>query len=414
MTDVMTREEQTLGPEEQVAFRDLIDFPSTTYAAFGLYKYPAKFIPHVIAYVLKNYAHPRAKVFDPFAGYGTVGVVSRLYDCDYELWDLNPIIEILHDITMLPPRDIPTRELIGKMASSKEEFVPDWSRFGYWFPPEFVPVLTRAWGFYHSLDDEYSRLLLTIPLLKASRNFSLDDMGRMKLSRSPKSKERIGQLIAGDWKTRFYEAVKLEVENVLRKLIEYQGLAPKRTKAVVRGGIDTLSTSLDEEKDILITSPPYLQSQEYIRQAKMDLFWLGHSETEIRKLSRLEIPYRNLPRRPVNSPTFSAIRDEIEEEHMRTVYDRYFHGVLGALSRLQEKITSRLFLFVGRSSLRGRPIPIDSIFTEHFTQMGWVHEKTLIDTIVARRVFSYHVNPATNIEDKRTATENLVILRKPK
>lgn len=402
-----------MGPEEQVAFRDLIDFPSTTYAAFGIYRYPAKFIPHVIAYVLKNYAHSRAKVFDPFAGYGTVGVVSRLYDCDYELWDLNPIIEVLHRITMLEPREIRTRELIDKMVSSEEEFMPDWSKFDYWFPPEFVPILTRAWGFYHSLDDEHARLLLTIPLLKASRNFSFDDMGRMKLSKSPKSKERIMQLIAGDWKKRFYETVRRETENVLQRLSEYQSLAPKMTKAVVRGGVDTLSTNLDEEKDILITSPPYLQSQEYIRQAKMDLFWLGHSEMEIKNLSRLEIPYRNLPPRPVNSPTFSVIRDDIEEEHIKKIYDRYFHGILGALSRLQDKITSRLFFFVGRSSLRGRPIPIDTIFAEHFTQMGWIHEKTLIDTIVARRVFSYHVNPATKIEDRRTATENLVILRRP-
>ncbi len=402
-----------MGPEEQVAFRDLIDFPSTTYAAFGLYRYPAKFIPQVIAYVLKNYAHAGAKVFDPFAGYGTVGVVSRLYDCDYELWDLNPIIEVLHRVTMLEPREIPVKELIEKMVSSEEEFVPDWSKFGYWFPPEFVPTLTRAWGFYHSLDDEYTRLLLTIPLLRASRKFSFDDMGRMKLSRSPKSKERIGHLIAGDWKTRFYETVRLETKNVLQRLKEYQSLAPKMTKSVVKGGIDTLTAGLEEEKDILITSPPYLQSQEYIRQAKMDLFWLGHSETEIKKLSTLEIPYRNVPPTPVKSATFSAIRREIGEERIKKVYDRYFYGILGALSRLQEKIASRLFLFVGRSSLRGRSIPIDSIFAEHFTQMGWVHEKTLIDTIVARRVFSYGVNPATNIEDKRTATENLVILRRP-
>jgi hypothetical protein len=390
----------------------LVDFPSTTYAAFGIYRYPAKFIPHVVAYVLKNYAHPGTKVFDPFAGYGTVGVVSRLYDCDYELWDLNPIIEVLHRVTMLEPREIPLRELMDKMASSEEEFVPEWSNFSYWFPPEFVPVLTRAWGFYHSLDDEYTKSLLAIPLLKASRDLSFDDMGRMKLSRSPKSKQRIDQLMAGDWKTKFYGMVRLETENVLRRLSEYQSLAPRETKGVVRGGIDTLSTELDEEKDILITSPPYLQSQEYIRQAKMDLFWLGHSESEIKKLSTLEIPYRKLPSGRVNSPTFSAIRNEIEEEHMRNVYDYYFHGVLGALSRLQDRITSRLFLFVGRSSLRGRSIPIDSIFVEHLTEMGWVHEKTLIDKIVARRVFSYRVNPATNIEDRRTATENLVILRR--
>jgi len=72
-----------------------------------------------------------------------------------------------------------------------------------------------------------------------------------------------------------------------------------------------------------------------------------------------------------------------------------------------------MFLFVGRASMRGKPVPIDEIFAEHFSSLGWVHESTLKDKIVARRLFSYKVNPATGIEDMRTPTENLVILKKP-
>jgi dTDP-D-glucose 4,6-dehydratase len=44
------------GKTKKVSFRKTIELPSTTYATFGLYRYPAKFIPHVIAYTLKNYA----------------------------------------------------------------------------------------------------------------------------------------------------------------------------------------------------------------------------------------------------------------------------------------------------------------------------------------------------------------------
>ena len=62
--------------------------------------------------------------------------------------------------------------------------------------------------------------------------------------------------------------------------------------------------------------------------------------------------------------------------------------------------------------MRGRVIPIDRVFAEHFVELGWVHEATLVDTIVARRMFSYRVNPATNLKDKRTPVENLVILRR--
>ena len=76
-----------------ILFRKSVEeIPSTTYGTFAIYKYPAKFIPQVIAYVLKNFAEPGMKIFDPFAGYGTVGVVSRVYGHDYILWDLNPIL----------------------------------------------------------------------------------------------------------------------------------------------------------------------------------------------------------------------------------------------------------------------------------------------------------------------------------
>ncbi|MDZ4230932.1 MAG: hypothetical protein U1B77_03845, partial [Dehalococcoidales bacterium] len=59
--------------ERPVIFRELTpEIPSTTYATFGLYKYPAKFIPQVITYALTTYGRPGMSVIDPFAGYGTV------------------------------------------------------------------------------------------------------------------------------------------------------------------------------------------------------------------------------------------------------------------------------------------------------------------------------------------------------
>lgn len=398
--------------EKKVLFRNLVDIPSTTYATFGLYRYPAKFIPQVIFYVLENYRQYGTKVFDPFAGYGTVGIVSRIYGCDYELWDLNPLLKIFHAVATLKPRRVEVKELLHRVANSHEEFVPRWSRLHYWFPQEFLPFLYNVWGFYHSLDDRYLKLLLTIPLLKTTRYFSYDDMQRLKLSKSPKSERRVRSLLACDWKARFLQMLEEEIGRVLKGIQEYSELSPKQTRAVIKSGVDTLRMELKEEKDILITSPPYLQSQEYIRQAKMDMFWLGYPEDEVRRLSKLEIPYRDVEVQSIYSQTFSRYRDGIKEDHLRKVFDRYFYGVLGALTRLQERLRSYLFLFVGRASMRGCPIPIDRIFVEHFTSLGWVHDATMVDTIVTRQMFPYRINPATGIKDERTPTENLVILRR--
>ena len=149
---------QGTASERAVVFRDLVpEIPSTTYATFGLYKYPAKFIPQVIAYALKTYAQPGMSVFDPFAGYGTVGTVARIYDHDYELWDLNPLLGHLHPIAVMPAPEVDADRLIGEMRAHRDPFVPDWPSVAYWYPERFPPLLSEVWGFYHNLKNHELR-----------------------------------------------------------------------------------------------------------------------------------------------------------------------------------------------------------------------------------------------------------------
>lgn len=401
-----------LENQKEIQFRKTINFPSTTHATFGLYRYPAKFIPHVIAYILLKYSDQTMTVFDPFAGYGTVGVVSRIYGNPYELWDLNPLLDVLHKISIMRPISIKEDQLFKEMSFCNKEFLPDWSRLEYWYPKDFISFLSKIWGYYHSLLDEEKKLIITIPLLKVSRYFSYDDAQRQKLSRSKKSLQRVARLLDSNWKEKFYELLSHELKRVVRGINEYQELSPKNVNFNVYSGVDSLKQDLKREKDILITSPPYLQSQEYIRQAKLDLFWLGYKEDYIKKLSKLEIPYRDIDPTEIYSRTYEKYLNNIKEDHIRNVFQRYFWGVLGALSRLQKKITTYMFLFVGHASSRGISVPIDRILIEHFAELGWKHEITLIDKIVSRRLFSYKVNPATGITDARTKVENLIILKR--
>jgi len=397
---------------KEVQFRKCIKLPSTTYGTFALYRYPAKFIPHVIAYILSKYSNPDMTIFDPFAGYGTVGVVSRLYGNQYELWDLNPLLSILHKIAIMKPIQIEEDEIFDEIRFNKRTYLPDWSSIEYWYPKEFIPFLAEIWGYYHSLPENEKKLILTIPLLKLSRYFSYDDFQRQKLSRSSRSIKRISDLLEIDWKKKFFELLAVEINRVIRGINDYQRLFPQDVKFNVYAGVDTLRHELREEKDILITSPPYLQSQEYIRQAKLDLFWLGYKEEQIKHLSKLEIPYRDIDPVEIRSRTYDRYLNNIKEAHIKKIYQIYFWGVLGALSRLQKRINRYIFLFVGHASSRGTSVPIDKIFVEHLSEFGWKHEITLIDKIVSRRMFSYKVNPATGIADARTKVENLVILKR--
>jgi hypothetical protein len=221
-------------------------------------------------------------------------------------------------------------------------------------------------------------------------------------------------LLTSDWEKTFYEILEQELRRAIRKIDEYSKLCPVATDSIIKGGIDALNNCLTEQKDILLTSPPYLQSQEYIRQAKMDLLWIGYSEERIKELSKLEIPYREVKPQTIKSQIYEISRNKINDERLKKIYDRYFWGVLGALSNLQKDVGSFLLLFVGRASVQGQPVLIDRIFAEHLSDFGWSHEITLIDKIATRRLFQYDKNPATNREEKRvrTKTENLVVLKR--
>ena len=304
-----------------MVFRDLVpEIPSTTYATFGLYKYPAKFIPQVIAYALKTYASPGTSVLDPFAGYGTVGAVARIYGHDYELWDLNPLLERLHAVAVAPPPVVDAAALVDEMRAYRSPFVPDWPNAAYWYPEAFMPMLSEAWGFFHSLEDEYLRRALLIPLMKTTRYFSYNDERRQKLSRSNIARERTEKLEREDWRDAFYRRVQAGVEHVLAAQKEYAKLGPKPVRSTVRAGVDGLATTPETGHGVLITSPPYLQAQEYIRASKMDLFWLGHSAAEVRELGKREFPYQDVPEIPVHSETyFECLRDIREPAHGEAV-----------------------------------------------------------------------------------------------
>jgi len=393
-----------------ILFRNTIpEIPSTTYGTFAIYKYPAKFIPQVIAYVLKNYAKPGMKIFDPFAGYGTVGVVSRVYGYAYELWDLNPIIDVIHKTAIMKPPSVNVHDLIKALKNSKEEFIPKWSNLSYWFPEEFIPVISQAWGFAHSLDDE-TKYVLLIPLINVTRYFSYGDEKVHKLYKSKYSRKKVEKLLKSDWEKQFYAMLEREIHTLLKKVWEYDRLKPKDVNCRIRSGVDILETKLDSNVNILITSPPYLQAQEYIRSTKLELFWLGYDEDYIRSLSKKEIPYRSVNKIKIYSEKYYGFREKIKEEHLKVLYDRYFHAILKAFSSLSENVTDYMCIFVGPAKIRTMPISIDDIIIEHLQKFGWKHEITFIDTIVSRVMFESKVNPASGEKDNRIKTEHLVVL----
>lgn len=248
--------------------------------------------------------------------------------------------------------------------------------------------------------------------MKVTRYFSHADEKISKLYKSKYSEEKVRKLLSSNWRNKFYSLLEREILSLIKKLEEYNSLHPASVKFKIKAGIDTLNEKLRNDVDILITSPPYLQAQEYIRSVKLELFWLGYNEKYIKELSKKELPYNKPSKIKIFSPSYYEYREKIHEKHLLELYDAYFFSILKAFSNLGKNVKNKMCIFVGPAKIRGTPIPIDEIVKEHLCENGWKHKITMIDKIVSHSIFGVKINPASGLNENRMATEHLVVLER--
>ncbi|MEM0324625.1 MAG: DNA methyltransferase [Nanopusillaceae archaeon] len=413
----------------EIVFREIVKLPSTTYATHGLYMYPAKFIPHVVRYVIEKYSKEGDWIFDPFAGYGTVAIEATLTNRNALLWDLNPITKVL-TYASIYRGDISLEDFEINWEYDNP-FHPRWKNILYWHPKEFYDILSKLWGYWHfeiynkakKKEEIQKAYLIAIPLFKITRYFSYSDEKISKLYKSKYAIEKVNTLLSVNWKRKMIEMYWNEVRKIVKKIEDYKKFNPRevyievKTSRKLNGKLvifDAIREKLDRDINLMITSPPYLQAQEYIRSFKLELAWLGFSENDLRELRKHEIPYNNSVFVDVRSRKYQELRKEIlkfKNDKLLKIFDTYFRSLISVLNNIYEK-TEIVAIFIGPVKVRTLRIPIDEIIREHLEFIGFKHVETLRDKIVVRRLFKTKVNPATGLEDERTPTEHLLVMRK--
>ena len=177
-------------------------------------------------------------------------------------------------------------KLLEGMQGSKHQFIPAWSNVAYWYAPEMLEVLSKYWGFIHNTDNTVYSTIVKAALLKASKRFSYTEDRTPKLARSKRKLQAIEELLKENWREQLDEMVHSLSLKTLRSLNDFvvytqQNCFEHLGQVEFYGGVDSSNVAVPRVCDALITSPPYLQAQEYIRSTKMELFWLGHTEADV-------------------------------------------------------------------------------------------------------------------------------------
>lgn len=400
---------------ELVSFRELVpEIKDTGYLTHSIFYYPAKFIPHVVKYALDSFTKEGDWVVDPFAGSGTVGVEAYLGKRNTFLLDLNPLLNYMIPLKVRTEKDRLSENSLSKMldglAESRHDFTPAWSNLTYWYPPEMLEVLSRYWGFIKNSEQQTYTAIIQSALLKASKHFSYAEHRTPKLFRSKSKRKYVEELLQTDWTEKLQKMIRSHSLETLRNMNDFATFTKHHDNYVeFKGGVDASYFSFHRAFDVLITSPPYLQAQEYMRTVKMELFWLGYNNEDIRKLSRLEIPYRKADR-VIQTPTLDKVRNKLMREDLVKLLDSYFCHTINALENAmsQLKTNGTACIFIGNPLIDGIQVEIWRILMEHFTDNGYAFKNLYEDRIKHRQLFGTRKNK--NPDGMKS--EFLLILRK--
>jgi hypothetical protein len=317
-----------------ISFRSLVpEIEDTTYLTHALYYYPAKFIPQVVRYCIREYSPKGGWIVDPFAGSATVGLESFLCQRNAILLDLNPLLTHIVQLKIqVRQTDLDERVLhreIEALKRSQITFLPDWSNIAYWYPPQILERISRYWGWQRQMEPSPYKLILQAALLKASKQFSYAEHRTPKLFKSKSKLAEMERLLQQDWQTLLDDLIARTAFDALERVRQLARLTQGYDSQIIAyGGVDSTEFRWQEQYpiDCVLTSPPYLQAQEYIRTSKLDLYWLGYSEDDIKRLSKLEIPYRRADR-IIETPTLNCIREQITRTDLRALLDSVHHRI---------------------------------------------------------------------------------------
>ena len=406
-----------LDDPELVSFRDLVpDIINTGYLTHSTHYYPAKFIPQVVKYCIQKYSNEKDLIIDPFAGSGTVGLEAYISNRDSFLLDINPILNHIIPIKIYTGKQMLDKKILYAMLEDIEKsnsyFRPSWSNINYWYPDDFLEVLCRYWGYQKQLENGIYSHIIETSLIKVSKHFSYAEHKIPKLFKSKRKRKYIEEILQNNWRKKIIKmiyGISLETLDNINQFIKLtKNLNPH---VEYYGGVDSSSYEFEPTLKFngLITSPPYLQAQEYIRTSKLDLYWLGYNEKQIKNISRLEIPYRK-PSRIISTKTLDDIKNDLKRKDLKRTSDSYFSHTIDTLERSMNKMKdgSNACIFIGNPTVDGIPVEIWRILKEYFVEKGYYFEGVYEDEIKTRQLFGSR----NNKNPKGMKSEYMLILKK--
>lgn len=282
----------------------------------GLHRFAAKYIPRVPAWALEQFADENSVVLDPFCGSGTtlVEALSRTreavgIDCD----PLACLIASAKTTSICPSKIRELSDVLRKDAvvapSTLTPPMPDIVNFNHWFSAASWGVLQELLKGIVSLGctEEEKTFFLAVFSSVVRRVSNADDQTQ-KTYVSGTLKKSPPEVVPTFW--RAFDKAVCGLEDLEK--VRLHGASAR----IERGDASNIPLP-SNSVDLIITSPPYLDSVDYMYNFMLEYFWLGpllgvSSRKQFNSMRRAVTGAKN-PKREAEVLIPSSLKDLILE-----------------------------------------------------------------------------------------------------
>lgn len=357
----------------------------TTKITHSIHPYPAKFIPQIPKRIIEEFSNERHTILDPFCGSGTTLLEAKILGRNSIGFDINPIGVLTSRVKTEPlvPEDIDIIKNVVKEINNKldnkdfeEAWVPDIPRIDHWFKKDVQKALGAIISEIRKVENLRIRRFLNLCVSSILVSVS-----------NQESDTRFAAITKKTSAKKVKEAFNTKIKQLTEKLNELSSLEFKNNTKTKVFLADTRKMSKyikERSADLVITSPPYLNSYDYYLYHKFRTFWLNY---------------------PENNKEMLAVKDVQENE----IGSRYkFSGQNGndiisfkknMIECLKEirKVTKpgkMIFFLVGDSIVRGKFIKMDLFYKELGEEAGLEYVSSISYDMakISRSFVSQNVN----------------------
>lgn len=332
-------------------------------------------------------------MLDPFCGTGTVMVEAMRNGWDSIGVDINPVAALIAKVktTILSGGKLREdlefiKDLFSDLGKANIQ-TPKFKNLNFWFDEETIEILAKIKFCVDKTSDKDTADFFKVIFSSIVKDVSRADP-RIYVPVLPKKGYKT--TISSPWLL-----FKNKAEIGIKQMTDFSNLLRKPFPSCKVYCEDVRNFKYGcGDIDLIITSPPYISAQKYVRSVRLQAYWLGY-EAEVQQ----RIEEETIGTEKTRSAYYSSLRltghgdlDELlkkihcKDKERAGIMSKYFIDMERALKQLFSILNSDgvLVLIIGTNTVAKYQVDTNKFLTKICEDVGFSVERIMKDKIVSR------------------------------